>query len=1282
LVGVTIGSGLFIPTNGVSAATNSTINYQARLLNADGSLVPDGLYNVEFKIYDSASAGASAQGACSLNSSTDDCWWVETRTGGNTVRVVNGYIAVNLGSVTPFGANIPWDQNLYITMRVGGIGAPVWDTEMVNVSTGRMKLSAVPFAFEAESLIKTDGSSTMRVDLSNTTGFTILSDGANVFNVNKTGRVTLAEGLVLANSTSTTAGTLRWSGTDFEGYDGSNWLSLTSSASPPVSIGKTVVKSANETVTNSTAFQDDNELFFGVGANETWSFRFVVQANIGTAPDGKFQITAPSGASCTVSVIDAERAVTVANLGCGASSGLITGNGTNDTYEIVGTVENGANAGNVTLQWAQNANSGTAVTVLAGSYVFATSEGSSSTVFSQGGNSFGSAAVLGTTDSFGLNIITNGVTAATFTSSGSLTIVDDVTIGNGLVIGAGGVNIQSGQLDLNYGNIIEAGDISGVDSLTGTGALTIASALGGDLTLDSASGTIVLGDSTVSRNGDLTFNLFNSSAGSTFNITNTDGTQVANLNVEGTITAGGYSGNGSGLSMLDASSISSGTLGDSYLSSNVVLLNQNQTFTGRPTFSDGLILGNSTSTTAGAIRWNGSEFQGYDGVQWSSLGGCGGSPLLADQNSFYAYDAAGDIDITSGWTNITLDTEVKEDSSYTHATDSEVITFNEDGWYEITYDIGTYITSGGARTSSRAKLQEDVGSGYVDVPGSQATMYNRNAANGYDSASATVMREFNAGDSIRLQAQSFNGTDTVLTEAETVRITIKRFVNSGGGGGGGGLEFTQGGNDFGANAIIGTTGANDLNLITNGTTALSLTTTNQAVFSGEILANGGLTVGNASTDSFTIVSDSVSLTNGLNFDSNTFVISSSNNRVGIGNANPENTFTVNSAVTPDSSAEVSISSTNLANKGLVIQGAASQSANLLEIQNSSGGALAGFDASGQLILGNASSSNGAVVFNNNTNSNTITIVASAATANRSITLPDADGTLCIAGSSTCGFLRFASGSVDTDATTNDTISINKTGATGNLITLQKNGNDAFVVANDGGLTIRATSTGALDIRTAGGTSTFSVDTNGNIVRIGSATADGTGVIFVLDTKNTTGDPGGVNGAQYYNSFINKFRCFEDGSWKDCIGARQVRSFIDTTADAAADNNTTNYWDTGAENNNSFANVTPSTTNKSITGSVSFETQSATTADRSVVARVERSIGSPAACNSGTPVGTILSTFTTNNGEQASNTMIFLDEPATTSTVYYTLCADTATSSAAGMTINRIRITLEEANNTN
>ncbi|MCA9324613.1 right-handed parallel beta-helix repeat-containing protein [Candidatus Saccharibacteria bacterium] len=132
----------------VSAATSDTMNFQARLQSNTGAIAPDGDYNVEFKIYDSLASGSSSQGVCSLDSSTDDCWWLETRTGANKVHVSNGYFTVNLGSVTAFGSNIPWDQQLYLTMNIGGTGSPSWDGEM----SPRLKLTAIPYAFKAGQL--------------------------------------------------------------------------------------------------------------------------------------------------------------------------------------------------------------------------------------------------------------------------------------------------------------------------------------------------------------------------------------------------------------------------------------------------------------------------------------------------------------------------------------------------------------------------------------------------------------------------------------------------------------------------------------------------------------------------------------------------------------------------------------------------------------------------------------------------------------------------------------------------------------------------------------------------------------------------------------------------------------------------------------------------------------------------------------------------------------------------------------------------------------------------
>jgi hypothetical protein len=132
------------------AATNATLNFQARLLTAAGSLVPDGNYNVEFKAYNALSSSGSSQGSCSGDAA---CLWTETRISSDKVRVVNGYMTVNLGSVTAFSSTINWDQELWLSMRVGGTATPGWDGEM----TPRLKLTGVPYAFRAGQLANTNG---------------------------------------------------------------------------------------------------------------------------------------------------------------------------------------------------------------------------------------------------------------------------------------------------------------------------------------------------------------------------------------------------------------------------------------------------------------------------------------------------------------------------------------------------------------------------------------------------------------------------------------------------------------------------------------------------------------------------------------------------------------------------------------------------------------------------------------------------------------------------------------------------------------------------------------------------------------------------------------------------------------------------------------------------------------------------------------------------------------------------------------------------------------------
>lgn len=201
----------------------------------------------------------------------------------------------------------------------------------------------------------------------------------------------------------------------------------------------TVVKSADESRTNITdptaTLTNDSELAFAIGANETWAFRFIVSANAGTGPDIKFAVTAPGGATCDANLIDHEAAVSIANIACGVSTGLVTGTGLPDVYEITGTVRNGGTAGTVNLQWAQNTANATATTVFAGSFLHASSTTGTGSAIIQDGNTLGSAVTIGTNDNFSLNFETNGTTQMTIDTAGNIVAVGNVDVRGDLIIG-------------------------------------------------------------------------------------------------------------------------------------------------------------------------------------------------------------------------------------------------------------------------------------------------------------------------------------------------------------------------------------------------------------------------------------------------------------------------------------------------------------------------------------------------------------------------------------------------------------------------------------------------------------------------------------------------------------------------------------------------------------------------------------------------------------------------------------------------------------------------------
>lgn len=178
------------------AAVSDNLNFQARLEKANGAIANDGNYNIRFRLYNASTGGSALWTESYLNSASQG------------VRVVNGYVSVNLGSVTAFPNNISWDQDMYITMEVGGTstGTPTWDGEM----NPRLKLTAVPYAFQAKSATQLQASDSGNVA---TLSFTTPTQNNSIVLPNASGTVCLQSSSSCGFAASTGATGYIWNGT-------------------------------------------------------------------------------------------------------------------------------------------------------------------------------------------------------------------------------------------------------------------------------------------------------------------------------------------------------------------------------------------------------------------------------------------------------------------------------------------------------------------------------------------------------------------------------------------------------------------------------------------------------------------------------------------------------------------------------------------------------------------------------------------------------------------------------------------------------------------------------------------------------------------------------------------------------------------------------------------------------------------------------------------------------------------------------------------------------------
>lgn len=137
-----------------------------------------------------------------------------------------------------------------------------------------------------------------------------------------------------------------------------------------------VRKTADESVTSSTAYQNDDALVLPLAANDHYRFELFLRYEAAAAADIKAQFTGPAGFSLkgVIHRLSSGGAATTDDLiddfteASGPAIGGI-GAGTALACTITGIVLTAATAGNLQVQWAQVTSNATPTKVLIGSYL-------------------------------------------------------------------------------------------------------------------------------------------------------------------------------------------------------------------------------------------------------------------------------------------------------------------------------------------------------------------------------------------------------------------------------------------------------------------------------------------------------------------------------------------------------------------------------------------------------------------------------------------------------------------------------------------------------------------------------------------------------------------------------------------------------------------------------------------------------------------------------------------------------------------------------------------------
>jgi hypothetical protein len=191
---------------------------------------------------------------------------------------------------------------------------------------------------------------------------------------------------------------------------------------------------------------------------------------------------------------------------------------------------------------------------------------------------------------------------------------------------------------------------------------------------------------------------------------------------------------------------------------------------------------------------------------------------------------------------------------------------------------------------------------------------------------------------------------------------------------------------------------------------------------------------------------------------------------------------------------------------------ASDSTDAFNVQNASSQSLLAADTTnGQIILGTASALAGQIKIHNATNSNSITIIPSVATASRTLTLPDESGIFCTTGSICTGYAASSgsTGYIQNQSAAQQTADGWISGTFRADTALQSPGLDTAVA-------------GALNIGT----------TNATSISIGTSATITAGASLTVIGGNTASRPSSpTEGMVYYDTTTNQLLTYANGKWQ-------------------------------------------------------------------------------------------------------------------------------------------------------